>query len=113
MTVMASGENTRLVVPGDHVQVTGVLLPLIRNVGFKSMTQGLATETFLEVHVSLISQPCLHLNYGKLLLHLWCTHLTLSMLCSVHILCVQWLLKLFVLHGNRRFSFNITVLIVC
>ena len=50
MTVMVRGENTRLVVPGDHVQVTGVLLPMLRFAGFKAMVQGLATETFLEAH---------------------------------------------------------------
>jgi len=50
MTIMASGENTRLVVPGDHVQVTGVLLPLLRHSGFRAMVQGLTTETFLDVH---------------------------------------------------------------
>jgi len=52
MTCIARGENTRLVVPGDHVQVTGVLLPMLRQ-GFRSLTQGLATETFLESHVCL------------------------------------------------------------
>jgi len=49
MTIVANGENTRLVVPGDHVQVTGVLLPMLRQ-GFRGYTQGLATETFLEAH---------------------------------------------------------------
>jgi len=49
MTVIARGENTRLVVPGDHVQMTGVLLPMLRQ-GFKAMTQGLSTETFLDAH---------------------------------------------------------------
>jgi len=50
MTVMIRGENARMVVPGDHVQVTGVLLPLLREAGFRAMVQGLATETFLQVH---------------------------------------------------------------
>lgn len=50
MTVVANGENTRLVVPGDHVQVTGVLLPQLKGAGFKAMVQGLATETFLDAH---------------------------------------------------------------
>lgn len=50
MTVVATGENTRIVVPGDHVQVTGVLLPMLRGAGFKAMVQGLATETFLDAH---------------------------------------------------------------
>eukprot|EP00111_Clytia_hemisphaerica_P020026 TCONS_00059060-protein len=49
MTVVAHGENTRLVVPGDHVQVTGILLPMLKQ-GFRALTQGLSTETFLEAH---------------------------------------------------------------
>lgn len=57
MTIVAHGENTRLVVPGDHVQVTGVLLPMLRQ-GFRGLTQGLATETFLEAHVSCFLVIC-------------------------------------------------------
>jgi len=49
MTVMARGENTRLVIPGDHVQVTGVFLPMMKT-GFRQMTSGLMTDTFLEAH---------------------------------------------------------------
>jgi len=50
ITVQVRGENTRQVVPGDHVQVTGVLLPLLRQAGFRAMVQGLATETFIDAH---------------------------------------------------------------
>jgi DNA replication licensing factor MCM7 len=50
ISVHVRGDNTRQVVPGDHVQVTGVLLPLLRQAGFKSMVQGLSTETFIEAH---------------------------------------------------------------
>ena len=52
MTVIAKGENTRLVVPGDHVQVTGVFLPLLKS-GFRAMQHGLNAETFLDSHVRM------------------------------------------------------------
>ena len=52
MTVIAKGENTRLVVPGDHVQVTGVFLPLLKS-GFRAMQHGLNAETFLDSHVRI------------------------------------------------------------
>ena len=51
MTVIAKGETTRLAVPGDHVAVTGVFLPMMKT-GFRQLTQGLLSETFLEAHVS-------------------------------------------------------------
>ena len=53
MTVIAKGETTRLAVPGDHVAVTGVFLPMMKT-GFRQLTQGLLSETFLEAHVSKI-----------------------------------------------------------
>ncbi|KAM8794232.1 DNA replication licensing factor MCM7 [Eudromia elegans] len=49
MTVVARGENTRLAQPGDHVTVTGVFLPLLKS-GFRQMTQGLLSDTYLEAH---------------------------------------------------------------
>ena len=52
MTVVARGENTRLVVPGDHIQVTGVFLPMVKT-GFGAMMHGLNTETFMDAHVSI------------------------------------------------------------
>ena len=51
MTVVARGEVTRQAMPGDHVLVTGVYLPMART-GFRQITQGLLSETFLEAHVS-------------------------------------------------------------
>lgn len=49
LTIMAKGELTRLAVPGDHVCVTGIFLPMMKT-GFKRMTQGLMADTFLEAH---------------------------------------------------------------
>lgn len=53
MTVIAKGEVTRLAVPGDHISITGVFLPMMK-AGFKQLTQGLLSETFLEAHVSCL-----------------------------------------------------------
>ena len=50
MTVIARGELTRQAVPGDHVSITGIFLPMLKT-GFRQMTQGLLSETFLEAHV--------------------------------------------------------------
>ncbi|XP_012267656.2 DNA replication licensing factor Mcm7 [Athalia rosae] len=49
LTIFCRGETTRQCQPGDHVIVTGVFLPLLRS-GFKQLTSGLLTETFLEAH---------------------------------------------------------------
>ncbi|CAH3182329.1 unnamed protein product [Porites lobata] len=49
MTVIAKGETTRLVVLGDHVAITGVFLPMMKT-GFRQLTQGLLSATFLEAH---------------------------------------------------------------
>ncbi|XP_063223755.1 DNA replication licensing factor Mcm7 [Bacillus rossius redtenbacheri] len=49
LTVFCRGEVTRLAVPGDHVSITGIFLPLLR-AGFRQMTQGLLSETFLDAH---------------------------------------------------------------
>ncbi len=45
------GEVTRQAGPGDHVTVTGVFLPMARS-GFRQISQGLLSETFMEAHVS-------------------------------------------------------------
>jgi len=50
---------TRLAVPGDHVMVTGVFLPVAKSGGFKQMTQGLLSDTCLEAHVSGSACVCL------------------------------------------------------
>ncbi|CAB4035280.1 DNA replication licensing factor mcm7, partial [Paramuricea clavata] len=49
MTIIARGELARLAVPGDHVAITGIFLPMMRT-GFMRMTQGLMSDTFLEAH---------------------------------------------------------------
>ncbi|XP_054716412.1 DNA replication licensing factor mcm7-B-like [Uloborus diversus] len=49
MTVHVKGELTRLVLPGDHVSVTGIFLPIVRT-GFRQIAQGLLADTFLEAH---------------------------------------------------------------
>ncbi|XP_043213451.1 DNA replication licensing factor MCM7-like [Amphibalanus amphitrite] len=50
MTVICSGELTRLAQPGDHVAVTGIFLPLARAPGFAALTAGLLSDTFMEAH---------------------------------------------------------------
>jgi len=49
ITIYARGDLTRQCVPGDHVQIGGVFLP-IRKEGFKAMTSGLLSDTYLEAH---------------------------------------------------------------
>lgn len=49
LTVLCRGETTRQALPGDHVSVTGIFLPLLRT-GFRQIAQGLTSETFLDVH---------------------------------------------------------------
>ncbi|XP_059143949.1 DNA replication licensing factor mcm7-like [Physella acuta] len=49
MTIYCRGETTRKCQPGDHVCVTGIFLPLMRQ-GFQQIAQGLLSETFLEAH---------------------------------------------------------------
>ncbi|GCC18434.1 hypothetical protein chiPu_0021669, partial [Chiloscyllium punctatum] len=49
MTVYSRGENTRLALPGDHVTITGIFLPMMRT-GFRQVIQGLLSETYLEAH---------------------------------------------------------------
>ena len=64
---------TRLASPGDHVMVTGIYLPMMRG-GFKQMTQGLLSETFLDAHVSkLVNNPLSQLfmfaGFNRVALH--------------------------------------------
>lgn len=51
LTVFCRGESTRQCLPGDHVSITGVFLPLLRS-GFRQIAQGLLSDTYLEAHVS-------------------------------------------------------------
>ncbi|KAF4519317.1 hypothetical protein B566_EDAN005257, partial [Ephemera danica] len=49
LTIYCRGETTRLAVPGEHVAVTGIFLPLLKT-GFRQMVQGLLSEHYLEAH---------------------------------------------------------------
>jgi len=49
LTVLCRGEQTRLTQPGDHVAITGIFMPLVKQ-GFKAMSQGLLSDTYLEAH---------------------------------------------------------------
>ncbi|KAJ9586445.1 hypothetical protein L9F63_019909, partial [Diploptera punctata] len=49
LTVLCRGETTRQALPGDHISVTGVFLPMLRT-GFRQIAQGLLSETFLDAH---------------------------------------------------------------
>jgi DNA replication licensing factor MCM7 len=53
LTVYCKGEMTRECLPGDHVAITGIFLPLLK-AGFKQMVQGLISEHFLEAHVNFV-----------------------------------------------------------
>ena len=44
-----TGEQTRIALPGDHVAVTGVFLPIART-GFRQMQAGLLADTYIEAH---------------------------------------------------------------
>ncbi|OQV17175.1 DNA replication licensing factor mcm7 [Hypsibius exemplaris] len=49
ITVHAVGETSRQAIPGDHVAITGIFLPIIRT-GFGQMNMGLMSDTFIEAH---------------------------------------------------------------
>lgn len=49
INVVCRGEMTRLVLPGDHVHISGVFLPIARS-GFRQMLGGLLADTYLEAH---------------------------------------------------------------
>lgn len=49
--MLCRGEISRQAVPGDHILVTGIFLPLLRT-GFRQIQQGLLSDTYLEAHVS-------------------------------------------------------------
>ena len=53
ITVYARGTVTRQAAPGDHVSLSGVYLP-IKKEGFKAMSSGLLSETYLEAHRLLV-----------------------------------------------------------
>lgn len=49
ITIYARGETTRQAIPGNHVSICGIFLPL-QKTGFGAMQGGLLSETFLEAH---------------------------------------------------------------
>jgi len=49
VNIYARGDVTRACTPGDHVNVTGIYLP-IKKEGFNAIMSGLVSETFVEAH---------------------------------------------------------------
>ncbi|KAI4466471.1 dna replication licensing factor mcm family member [Holotrichia oblita] len=49
LTIFCRGDTTRHALPGDHIAVTGIFLPLIRT-GYRQIVGGLLSETYLEAH---------------------------------------------------------------
>ncbi|CAG9863144.1 unnamed protein product [Phyllotreta striolata] len=49
LTIFCRGEVTRQALPGDHIAVTGVFLPLIKQ-GYRQIIGGALPETYLEAH---------------------------------------------------------------
>ncbi|KAK4879036.1 hypothetical protein RN001_007182 [Aquatica leii] len=49
LMICCRGEVTRKALPGDHIEITGIFLPLLR-VGYSQITRGLLTETYVEAH---------------------------------------------------------------
>lgn len=49
MKVIAMGENTRKLLPGMYVTVSGVFLPVVKE-GFQAFRSGLTADTYFEVH---------------------------------------------------------------
>jgi len=51
LSILAMGETTRQAQPGDHIQVTGIYLPMQGGGGFAQMNSGLKfNNTYLEAH---------------------------------------------------------------
>ena len=50
LNVICRGEMTRVAIPGDHVHITGIFLPVARTGHFQQMTGGLLADTNLEAH---------------------------------------------------------------
>lgn len=49
LNIICRGEMTRIALPGDHVNISGIFLPVART-GFRQMTSGLLSDTYLEAH---------------------------------------------------------------
>ena len=51
LTIYCRGEMTRQCLPGNHVKITGIFLPMIKT-GFNPRAGGgLLSETYIEAHV--------------------------------------------------------------
>lgn len=50
LTIFCRGEVTRKALPGDHVSITGIFLPLGKT-GYKQIVGGLLSTTYLDAHV--------------------------------------------------------------
>ncbi|KII72582.1 DNA replication licensing factor MCM7 [Thelohanellus kitauei] len=53
LTVVLNGELTRTAVPGNHVIITGVFLP-VASKGFRQIVAGLVAETYIEAHEVIV-----------------------------------------------------------
>ena len=49
ITVYSRGETTRQCIPGNHISIDGVYLPIVRT-GFQALASGLLSDTYLEAH---------------------------------------------------------------
>ena len=49
ITVYARGDQTRICVPGDHVAINGIYLPIKKD-GYQAIASGLLSDTYLEAH---------------------------------------------------------------
>lgn len=49
MTIVVYGELTRCCIPGDHISVSGIFLPIEKQ-GFRMKTGGLTSDTCIEAH---------------------------------------------------------------
>ncbi|XP_012288091.1 DNA replication licensing factor Mcm7 [Orussus abietinus] len=50
LTIFCRGETTRQCLPGDHVSITGIFLPLVKTGFGPRGTPGLLSETYIEAH---------------------------------------------------------------
>ena len=104
MTIYARGETTRLCKPGDHVSVTGVFLPMLRT-GFRQMSQGLLSETFMDAHVSDLSLWPLSYFCSLWPLTYFCSMWPLTYFCSL------WPLTCFCLNMKLVFKLSFSVIL--
>lgn len=58
ITVICRGEMTRKTFPGDHVNISGIFLPINRS-GFRQMVAGLIADTYIEAHKITVTNKTL------------------------------------------------------